>query len=210
MSRPFIPAPNCVSIELIYYSFVAICENQLHVELAAPASLSDLQAIRAIVNTWDSGNWKNRRAAGVSLARIRTKALDTNTSPVEDFNLPTIRPGTQSNPTCPLNVTFCIKLGTGLTGRSYRGRLYAPGISISSCVNVNTLDATEASALIASLGALNTALQAGSPASHIVVLSYRNNFAWRTTAVPTAVTTFSYADLALDSQRRRLNGRGIA
>ncbi len=209
-SRPFIPAPNCVSIELIYYSFIVVCENVLHVELPDPASLADLQAIRAVVDTWDSGNWKNRRPGGVSLARIKCKALDTNSSPVEDYPLSPIRAGTQGAATCPLNVTFCIKLGTGIIGRSYRGRLYTPGVVPGNLVNVNTMDASEANAIITSLSALKTALAAASPSATLVVLSYRHNNAWRSTAVATPVSTISYTDLAIDSQRRRLNGRGIA
>jgi len=210
VTRPFIPAPNCVSIELIYYSFVVVLENVLHVKLAAPATLANLQAIRAIVDNWDSTNWVNRRPAGVSLARIRTKGLDTNSSPTEDYPLATLRPGSQGNPTFPLNVTFCIKLGTGIIGRSYRGRLYTPGVYANNAVNVNTMAAAEAALIVASLGTLKTALAAGTPSSVLSVLSYRHNFAWRTTAVATPVTTISYTDLALDSQRRRLNGRGIA
>jgi len=42
----------------------------------------------------------------------------------------------------------------------------------------------------------------------LVVVSYYNSGAWRTTAVATPIINFGFADLAIDSQRRRLVGRG--
>jgi hypothetical protein len=42
----------------------------------------------------------------------------------------------------------------------------------------------------------------------MVVVSYYNNGAWRLTATITPIISFAFADLAIDSQRRRLPGRG--
>lgn len=207
MPRGFIPVPNTASVELIYTSNTELVENVFHVSKGSPYSLADLQALRGVVNTWDATTWYQSRSTGVTLNRIRTRALDTASSPTEDYSLPTPRAGSQAGVLLPNNVTFCFKLPTGTSGRSYRGRWYMVGLTHNFLgTTSNLIGAVAANNLLTWLNALPTALTA---AGHTLsVVSYYHNGAWRAVGVSTPALPFVYVDLALDSQRRRLTGRG--
>lgn len=207
MSRPFIPAPHCATVELIYGVYSQVIENVFAVQSNAAFSASDLTALRTCFNNWDAAQWYNARSVSVLLTRIRTKALDSSGSPMEDYALPTPRGGTGSTAPAPLNVTFCYKLSTGLAGRSQRGRLYMPGISTGS-LNGNQIIAAHADSFLTRLNSLPAALTAANPNWKWGVLSYRADKTWRSVAQFTPITTAVYTDLNIDSQRRRLTGRG--
>jgi hypothetical protein len=208
MPRPFIPAPNCASIELIYAIPQAVAENIIHVQKGSPYSAGDLAALRTLIDNWDNTSWKTTRHAAASLSRIRTKALDSVGSAIEDYALPVPRVGTSGAASLPNNVTACIKLATGKTGRSFRGRLYVVGVGVSNLITGSqSLTGTYAAAVLNSLTTLKTNLLA---AGHTLgVLSYRANGAWRSTALFTPATGWVWADVICDSRRNRLPGRGI-
>jgi hypothetical protein len=208
MSHPFIPVPNVASCELIYSHAGEINENQFHVSKASPFSLADLQALRTAANNWDSATGSTGRISSASLTRIRTKALDTNSSPLEDFSLPTPRPGTLTGVALPLNSAFCVKLATGLAGRSFRGRWYWGNLTHLSMADAGHLSLASATAYSGFLTTLKAnMLTAGFT---LVVVSYRTGNAWRATGVATPILTAVAVDTALDSMRRRLPGRGHA
>lgn len=208
MSHGFIPVANTASVELIYTVNGIVAENVLHVQKGSPYSLADLQAVRGIFDTWDNNTWRVDRANSATLNRIRSKALDSTGSPMEDYFLPTPRAGTFNSATLPSNVTWAIKLSTGLTGRSYRGRLYVVGLTAGHQAGTgNTVNTTWAARMVASL---NTLLSTLASAGHTLgVVSYRANGAWRTSGVFTAGVSWVAVDYNFDSQRRRLTGRGI-
>lgn len=208
MSHPFIPVPNAASCELIYQHAGEINENQFHVTKASPFSLSDLQALRGVADAWDAATNIAGRVTSASLVRIRTKALDTASSPLEDYSLPTPRAGSLGGVALPLNVAFCVKLATGLAGRSYRGRWYfgnLTSLSLTDAGHISLASATGYANLLATL--LANLAAAGYTMS---VVSYRTGNAWRTTGVATPITTAVAVDTAIDSMRRRLPGRGHA
>lgn len=205
--RPFIPAPNTASVEMIYTSLGQVIENVFHVEGNAPFALADLQALRNVFNTWDSANVALSRPAGVLLARIRCKAIDTQDGVIEDYPLPTPRAGNFTGTMHPLNVTFAFKLQTDYSGRSNRGRMYFPGLT-SAITTSNTVDPTWLNSTLTRLQVIITALPAANAAWHLVVTSFRANKTWRVTAANQRVTNFVAVDLNVDCQRRRLTGRG--
>jgi hypothetical protein len=104
----------------------------------------------------------------------------------------------------PSNVTVAVKWTTGLRGRSYRGRTYHIGIP-RSCVEGN-LVATEYVADLkdAYQTLINRFTQTGGA---MVIASRQNNSVIRETGVSTPVTAVSI-EHTIDSQRRRLPGRG--
>jgi hypothetical protein len=210
MSRPFIPVANCASVELIYSLNPVTYENVLHVKKASPYTLADLQAVRAIVVSWDSATGKTIRTAGSTMVRVRTKALDTLGSPFEDYSVPSPVTGTHSGSVnLPQNVAYAIRLATGLTGRSYRGRVYVGGLNgdQASGTTVGVINTAARDAILTAYNTLMTSLASGGHT--LCVVSYRTGKAWRAAGVATTVQTITAADLNLDSQRRRLPGRGI-
>lgn len=109
--------------------------------------------------------------------------------------------GTFAAPAMPNQVTFVIKFLSGLTGRSARGRWYAPAIPLNMVqANERLITATHADALRDAL----TAMALGLPAGwiHVVVSRYADK-TQRPTGVFFPVLSYAYTDLFLDTQRRR-------
>jgi hypothetical protein len=214
MAHPFIPAPNTAQVELIYTYQGTTFENTFHVQKGAPFTNAQLVTLNSTFNTWDSVGataWANYRTDGCFLQQIKSRALDTSSAPVAIYVLPAPRGGgwSGSGQYMPANVAFCLTLQTGLSGRSQRGRIYVGGIRGNMCqAYPNGSDAVVswANSLVASVNALITQLTAAG--FTLVVTSFYNNGAWRTTASNTPVLNAAYADVHLDSQRRRLLGRG--
>lgn len=207
MARPFIPAPNAASVELIYTSALQVYENRLHVFKGEPYTLTELQALRSLVDNWDSTSWKLARNAGSVLTRIKCRALDEVGSPVDEYQLPSPRGGTSGGAALPLSNTWCVKLVTERAGRSYRGRLYTVAMDAAMLgAGAQSVTLTFANNVVASLEALRTALDGVS--QKLCIVSYMKDKSWRDTAEITAVSHITYSDLNVDSQRRRLVGRG--
>jgi len=209
MPHGFIPVANVASVEMIYSYLGIVAENVFYVQKGSPYTLAQLQSLRGTVDTWDSTTWKRNRTANATLTRIRTRARDTAGSPAEDYSLPTPRQGSRAGSfTVPGNVSYSIKLVTGLAGRSFRGRLYFIGLN-ESCLaalanQVSTAWATQV------VGDLNTLLSVLASAGHTLgVVSYRTGGVYRSDGLFTTATGWSLADYNVDSQRRRLTGRGI-
>lgn len=113
-------------------------------------------------------------------------------------------PGNGGTATMPFNVTVCLSLRTQLSGRGGRGRLYQCGIP-NLAVTGNRVTTTYATALVnayvtlqASLLALGVQWCVGSLVSGGVP---------RESVLLTPISAFR-ADNVIDTQRRRLPGRG--
>lgn len=193
---------------MVYSNNGVVAENVFHVRKGSPYSAADLVALRNLFNTWHQTSWSTYHTAYATLFRIRSKALDTASSPLDDYYLPIPRPGTNSVSGVPGNVTFCIKLSTGLAGRSYRGRLYWIGMGINQFgASLNQINPATATALVTSLNNFVATLAA---AGHTLgVASYRADKAWRAVGVFTPALNWVAVNYDLDSMRRRLTGRGI-
>lgn len=207
MSHPFIPIPNTAEVELIFTYLADVVENTFHVSSNVPFDAAGVVALRTAFDNWHNTQYKNGLIATCVLQRIRTRALDTNSSPMEDYHLPTPRGGAIGSGALPSNVTFAIKLATALAGRSYRGRIYIPAIC-NGCVSGNQVTGGAQAAWLGELNALQPLLTAANANWHLCVASRYNNGAWRTTGVCTTATGWVAVNADLDSQRRRLPGRG--
>lgn len=106
----------------------------------------------------------------------------------------------------PNNVTLAISFRSGMTGRSFRGRNFIPGLPGSSISN-NRVSATLANALA---GAYEILMGEDSVATGFTwgVISRRTGGAQRPSGIVTPITQVVVVDTIVDSQRRRLPGRG--
>lgn len=208
-ARPFIPVANTVSVEMIYIMSTVVLENVMHVEGGAPFSGAQITTLRGVFDSWHNVSAKSLISPGCSLARIRTKALDSLASPYEDYTLPSPRAGTAGGALMPGNQTFAVKLSSGLTGRSARGRIYwPPSTDAMLTPYYGTMNVASAAAIVAAVNTLIANITAANAAWHLVITSYMSGKAWRGAGVNYRVTGAGYSDLNLDSQRRRLPGRG--
>lgn len=100
------------------------------------------------------------------------------------------------------NVTLCITLRSGFSGRSARGRFYAFPTGAGELSAANLFVNTYGDALVAFLQDLQVAALA--VGWHMAILSRRNLGALRPVGVSFDVTNIAYRNLISDSQRGRL------
>lgn len=206
-TTPFVPAENVMQVEFRFTQYGQQAENVLYVRREDEDALTpfDYEAVASALY----GNWltnaKPLHASNVVLREIFITDLTTQTSPTYLLSLNdagTGLPGMASSIT--LTTTF-VSAGRG---RSSRGRNYWIGIPQAS-VTGNTIDAIYAGAVLSYYNSVYNELgEAGVGFRHVLV-SRRADNAWRPTALVIPVTGYRQVDNNVDSQRRRLTGRGL-
>lgn len=205
--RPaFISAPNCAKAVMRYRLFNQTVENVYHFLGTAAWSIAQLESLaNALDATWVT-YFANILPPQLTLVDITCTALDVNTGPQWIKAVDAV--GTDGNPAfADPAATFAIKFATDKIGRSYRGRMYWPAL-IGLNVSNGTIQGSYADAMTGAIRDAMALVQTDVGCQH-VVLSYQHNCAWRATGVATPIVAYTYADLNIDSQRRRLVGRGI-
>lgn len=205
---PFVPAPNIVQAELIYSFGGQITENVLHYEPDG-ALTDDLMAELAdeLISLWGT-NVAPLVANDLSLTTLRVTDLTTQFS--NGFDVTTGLPisgglASLSDEPVPANVALAVKKNTAFRGRSRQGRIYHMGLT-NDQVLFSTVDATTISSLVTAYTSMLGFSTAGATWEMVVLSRFENNVE-RTQALATEVTFLS-ADSTVDSQRRRLPGRG--
>lgn len=201
---PFVPIPNTARVELRYTQDGQQMANVFHVEKSATLTVTDLQAIGTIFVDWYetllplvSNSVTLREISLIDQSAASSIGIIWNTG------LPLI--GGSASAAMPNGTSIAIKWGTGLTGRSFRGRTFHIGLGEAE-ITANTLQSTFASNLLAAYNALLTGFE--ETAYTLVVASRYTNNAPRVTGVTTPILTAALADLTLDRQWKRMPGRG--
>lgn len=203
---PFIPVPNTASVECIYEWDNQIVENTLYYTLGtATPDLSDLTALVEAVSGFIRSGLLPLMADTITLLRLVGRVLETldGIQYISTTGLPLN--GASTAESMPNNVAACISIRTGLAGRSFRGRNYVPGLTIAN-IDHNELNSTSLAAIVD----VYEALIAPVPASawNMSVVSRFTAGAPRAEGIATPVTQVVFVDNIVDSQRRRLPGRG--
>lgn len=195
MPTPLVPSAARVTVSGTLFG--QLVENVWHVTTTDPPTLTDLEDIAGIFNTMYA-SLLLAFSDSLFINQFNVRYLGDIGGP--EFTListPALQ-GADANQSMPGNVALCISLRTALAGRRFRGRKFFSGIPVPE-VEDNQVSATFADAVVASInGSVGDLSGNGTPLS---VLSYVGP-----TIVP--VTSVLYTDLFVDSQRRRLTGRG--
>lgn len=200
----FVPVPNTARCELRFTQDAQLMANVIHVESPNPLQVDDLQIIGTTIVEWYD-SFRTVVCNQVTLREIDIRDLSTQSGIGIIWNTGLPLAGTVASPALPNNVTVAIKWGTGLTGRSFRGRTYHIGLTEGQVVN-SEVDSAFAAPILSGYNAL-PALLTTNGYSMVVVSKFSNN-APRVTGVTTPILNAAYADTVIDSQRRRLPGRG--
>lgn len=201
---PFVPIPNTVRCELRFTQDNQQVANIFHVEKNEPLTVGDLNTIGGVFVTW----WSGMSSLIADDVTFREIDMRDQTSPgaigiLYNTGLPLS--GSAGAFALPNHVTAAIKWGTGLTGRSYRGRTYHIGLTEAQ-VTKNQIVSTVVEDLLILYNELITDMVTAGY-SLVVASRYANN-APRVTGVTTPILTAAFADVVVDSQRKRLPGRG--
>jgi hypothetical protein len=204
----FVPAADTVKVDFRQTLYGQQISNTLYFRsIAGPFGVADVDTLTTeLVQFWDIGLAPNL-VEDLELRELYVTDLTTQTSPTWTYPVVPAGAGDLSVPGVPGNVTFCVSFRAAGRGRSSRGRNYIAGLAETD-VTGNTYDGTRADSLVQAYidGILtNSDLTA---LWEMVVVSTVENKAPRSSALIQPVTSVLYTDLTVDSQRRRLTGRG--
>jgi hypothetical protein len=201
-AMPTVPNDQVARAVLRFLWEAQIVQNVLHFQKGDGWITAQLVALgEQLVDWWDT-SWKTSSPTNLRLQEVHVTDLQpgggiTSIIPAEIV-------GTGSSPSLPNNVTAAVKLTTGLGGRSNRGRIYHVGLCEGQVI-ASQLDPTFIPGVVTQYSKLidGTTITPG----QLCVYSQFVGGSPRTTGVPTPVTAVS-VDPFIDSQRRRLPGRG--
>lgn len=213
----FIPAVNTAKVTFGQsQADGSYAQNSIYVEADAAwdaTTISDLATLCAL----EFGvNVLPQTSQDVTLTSVTARDLTTADSPESVFNPTSENVGGQTDHAIEMGLTFALTLRTGLSGRSYRGRVFAIGIPTGSVpdVSLNLLGSVDATDLAAAWMSMITAINGSTPGAltiQAVVASFYSGVVGgvpvpRDNAVLTPITAVGYSDLFLDFQRRRAPG----
>jgi hypothetical protein len=201
----FVPFTRTIKIEPVFTYGSQICENVFHFILSFDPTPEAGETLAALVKDWWTNNMIDLVAPELILTKVKWSIMEAEDDPAgEDAGgLPVS--GTGASPQLPNNVTCVVRWATGLRGRSHRGRTYHLGL-MESQVQGNTLLPSVVSDLTIEYLKLKEFQVIGAPAT-LAVASRIADGVERTQGVITPVTSV-FIDAIVDSQRRRLPGRG--
>lgn len=173
--------------------------NVFHVNTPTTPTLADCEAVANLVVDWVDGGYNNCYAETTSSDRV----VVTDVSAINSWQAEQIVTAAGQLVGAPLssNDTLAVKKSTGRRGRPYRGDWYvwAPTSSQIELLDGNLFLESYRDTCVSQLNILRTTLEAE---GYLLVV------ASEATGETTVVRTFVAVDRKVDSQRRRLSGRG--
>jgi len=203
---PFVPVLDTAKVCLRFSKAGQQVCNVLHVEADTAIDNTVLNQIGSIVTTWATTQYLNHLSSDMTLEAVEVTDLTTagGLGIVYTTGLP--QTGGDTSGALPNNVAVAVKLATGLTGRSHRGRTFVPGIAAGALTaDKQHINSTLQGILISAFDALISDLIA--EGLTLVVTSLVSGGVPRTAGVNTPVLA-PFVNTTLDSQRRRLPERG--
>lgn len=203
----FQAVPFAVQVKLFGFQDGQTTINDLYFgEPNASPPFSDVVDLLSAVSAWYLGSIASLASSTWSFVRAQARVLATADGLVLDDSSNQGAGGVGGG-AAPNNVSFAISFRTALGGRSNRGRNYVPGIPLQA-VSGNTITSDFVDNYVQAYQAL---LVGGGvlPGDWTwVVVSRQTGGVVRPTGVTIPITTVLATDNIVDSQRRRLPGRG--
>jgi len=201
----YVPVINVAQVELVYSWSGQNCQNVLHYLKPTAWDEVDLFSLAAdIIAEWSAGP-KLQMASTISLINVKCTDLTTQNGATVTYSGGLPLAGTLTAPSVPNNVAMVVTKRTSQRGRSFRGRLYHPGLA-NADVTANVILAARVSGVVAAWTTMLT-VEADGETCNMVVVSRVSEGDARVTGIATIVNTLT-GDNTIDSMRTRLPGRG--
>lgn len=201
----FIPVPDTAQFNFRGVVNGELVENTLYFKDATAITAVDL------ANTADSlaAGWSTDICAVLGTQYVFTSCFARDLTVDAGFEhesfVGTGTSGGVAGAALPNNVSWVVKFLTGLAGRSFRGRNYVAGLNAGMVSDQDILGG-RADDIVTQYTLF---LTSNKPAGWDWVIASRFHLnAPRVTGITTPVTNVGFTDLVIDSQRRRLPGRG--
>lgn len=204
----FIPVPNTIACDVIAELFGQIIENTLYFAFPDEPLISEVGQLAASVGEWAVGGLCPVLSEDYIYKRTEARGIWDQAQPAITNVVGTNTPGGVASPGAPGGTCIAVGFRTAYGGRSFRGRNYVSGFPLAACEG-NQLATAYATGIVDAYDDLVPIYVADDlpNAVHVVVSRYSLN-APRVTGVTTPILTYLMANRDLDSQRRRLTGRG--
>jgi len=209
---PFVPVENTALVETRMLYDNQKVENTLWVFNEEPWGPSSLHELATEVLGWWNTSYSGIVSVGVSLREVVCTDQTTETSGQVILSAGTAN-GILTGVQLPSNVSFSVSFHTTSRGRAFRGRNYLVGFTDGQLDTTNTVTDDYVEAVIAAYNDFNDTI--GTAGWQWVIASRFSGVdpdthkpIPRTAGVTTPVSNAAVADKTLDSQRRRLPGRG--
>ena len=203
---PFVPAPNTLEARLRYNLGTQLIENTLYFQGSAGVTTTLANTLGTNLITWWNTNFKAATSNLMALLQVYITDLTFQNSFTVSVTagLPSV--GTSIVEALPFNCAMCISFRSNNRGRSGRGRNYVAGLTEndqagSTIVAGRVNGAVTAYTALIGAGTFTAGLQ-------FVIVSRFNGGIPRAQALVQPVTNVLSVDSIIDSQRRRLPGRG--
>jgi len=206
---PFQPAPGIAQVEMRFQQNGQRVENVFHVHRAAGWSGSDLTTLAGDFNTWWQTSLRGHVSSSLSLQEVYAVDLSSAmgaTATITD-GLP-VNGSVGSSTPLSNNCTLSIKWNSPYRGRSARGRTYHLGLYEAQCSDPNHISSGDLATLTEAYNALITAVEGVGEGVNLVVLSRVQGGVVLPEATFYNIVNATFVDNVIDSQRRRLPGRG--
>jgi len=200
----FVAVPATIKVDWFYTYNGQNCMNRMYVNRTESLpTAATCAAVAQQAADWWVGNCKALVPATCELRLVQATSVAVQNGPSATFSSGLPSAGTNGQPALPGNVTICVSLRTGLTGRSARGRWYWVGLGEGQVVD-NNLTGGVAVSITAAMDALLSAMNAISSAP--IIVSFESNGAPRVGGpVKFFITDALMVDTVIDSQRGRLH-----
>ena len=210
----FVPVPNTALVESVYMLDGQIVENTVYMTSVDPPTITTLAEMIEFVNLTIREQLIPSLVSAIQLLRVVGTLIDVLDGLVYVSTTSLPLSGGDTSAPLPSNTTVCCSLRTDHSGRSFRGRNYIPGmpdaavtfntVSVDFRNNVNHyFDVLRSGA--SELGWHHTVV---SRFSGFTIVSGKKVPTPRVTGIATPVVNTLFVDNTIDSQRRRLPGRG--
>lgn len=209
MPLPGTPQTMKVALRFQYSGLSDVMLNTFYLKDTSEAIFEDYPGVRDAIEAAVNADLK--AATGQSVTYIGVELEDVRTVPFGGdyfgFSAPiagTIATGVQ----LPSSASFAIKKHSASLGRSFRGRWYWPLGMTGELDSADHLSAAVAGAKVTALTNFQASIEAALADTTMGFVSYFAGGAVRAAGLFNAITEWSYVDQYVDSQRRRLAGRG--
>lgn len=201
---PFIPIPNTAEVAVRVLQDGQNLANVWHVRYQGEPTTTTMQTIASTTITFWQDQLRPLVPGTVQLLEVSVVDQSEEGGIAALLAPSSNNAGTSTNPAMPNATTIAVKKNTGRAGRSYRGRVYHVGLTEIQ-VQDNRITPTATAAINTAYSTLITRYTAIN--CEWVVASTQNNNVPRVVGVATPIVGVS-VDPVIDSQRRRLPGRG--
>ena len=198
---PHVDYPRTVEVVVHAQSEGSERANVFHFYLVAIGFPTATQLDTLCQNFWTAIGLAYRNCCGINVnfTAVTARDLQSVAGAVGTYAIPQPAPGTINADLMPANCAAVISWRTGLSGRSARGRSYIFGLQDGAAIG-STLTNAQIALLTALSNAIGSFTNAGGVGVLFSILSK--------TLVNTFPVRNAIIDAIMDSQRRRLPGRG--